>query len=69
VITRKYIKGVLPWLLLGPVTGPLAEGIVRNLRAGEKSLASLYAIALSLSTFDLYSFGGQLLVFMARLHR
>ena len=26
--TKSYFKGLLPWLLLGPVTGPLAEGIV-----------------------------------------
>jgi hypothetical protein len=69
VTTRKYIKGILPWLLLGPVTGLLAEGIVRNLRAQEKPLASLYALALCLTTFDLYSFGGQLLIVMTTLHR
>jgi hypothetical protein len=60
--TRKYLKGVLPWLLLGPLTGALAEGVVRNWRAGEFSLASLYALALWLTTYDLYRFGGQLLV-------
>jgi hypothetical protein len=65
--TRKYIKGVLPWLLLGPLTGPLAEGIIRNWRAGEISLAWLYGLALSLTTFDLYRFGGQLITLMVRV--
>jgi hypothetical protein len=33
------------FLSLGPITGPLAEGIVRNLRKGERPLAALYGLA------------------------
>lgn len=54
-------------MLLGPLTGPLAEGIIRNWRAGEISLAWLYGIALSLTSFDLYNFGGQLVILIVRL--
>ena len=63
---KKYVKGVLPWLVLGPLTGPLAEGIVRNWRAGEVSLAWLYGLALWLTTFDLCTLGGQLAVSTAK---
>ena len=66
-MTKSYIKGVLPWLLLGPLTGPLAEGIVRNWRAGEVSLAWLYGLALWLTTFDLYSLGGRAAISVAKL--
>ena len=61
-VTTKYVRGVLPWLLLGPLTGLLAEGVIRNWRAGEISLAWLYGLALWLTTFDLYSLGGQLAI-------
>ena len=56
----------MPWLLLGPLTGPLAEGIVRNLRAGEVALASLYGVALWLTSFDLYVLAGRLVSLGAR---
>lgn len=46
------LKRLGPWLLLGPVTGPLAEGIFRNLRAREYWLASLYGVALYVTWFD-----------------
>jgi hypothetical protein len=39
---RKY----LPFLLLGPVSGPLIAAIVFNFRAGRRVVASLYAVAL-----------------------
>ena len=65
-MTKKYVKGVLPWLLLGPLTGPLAEGVVRNWRAGEVALAWLYGLALWLTTFDLYTLGGQAAVSIVR---
>ena len=42
-----------PWLLLGPLTAPLAEGMFRNLRKGETVLASLYALAIPLVWLDL----------------
>ena len=62
----QYIRGVLPWLLLGPLTGPLAEGIVRNLRAGEVALASLYGVALWLTSFDIFMVGGRVVSLGAR---
>lgn len=65
--TKKYLKGVLPWLLLGPITGPLAEGIVRNWRAGEMCMAWIYGLTFWLTTFELYRFGGQLITLMVRL--
>lgn len=66
--TKTYIRGVLPWLLLGPVTGPLAEGIVRNWRAKEVTLAWLYGLALIVADFDLYSAGGRAVSMLARLY-
>lgn len=35
-----------PFTAMGPVSGPLAEGMVRNLRKGHRVLAALYAVAL-----------------------
>jgi len=67
VTTKKYLKGLLPWLLLGPVTGPLAEGIVRNWRAKEMSLAALYGVALVLVDYDLYWSGGRAVVMLYKL--
>jgi len=66
MMTTKYVKGVLPWLLLGPLTGPLAEGIVRNWRAGEITLAWLYGAALWLTSYDLYVLAGRLVGLGAR---
>jgi hypothetical protein len=65
--TKQYFKRVLPWLLIGPVTGPLAEGAVRNWRAGEVTLARLYALALILSTYDFYVLGGRAVAVLAGL--
>ncbi|HUE63361.1 MAG TPA: hypothetical protein VMO78_03200 [Rhizomicrobium sp.] len=61
-MASKYFKAIMPWLLLGPLTGPLAEGVVRNWRSGEVLLSCLYGIAFSLTTFDLYALGVQLVV-------
>lgn len=41
------LKRIAPFLLLGPVSGPLTAGIVFNLRDGHPVLAGLYAIALA----------------------
>ncbi|MBN9545006.1 MAG: hypothetical protein J0I19_05995 [Alphaproteobacteria bacterium] len=65
--TKSYLKGLLPWLLLGPVTGPLAEGIVRNVRAKEIPLAWLYGLALVVVDYDLYWSGGRAVVMLYRL--
>ena len=49
----------VPWLLLGPISGPLAEGFYRNLRLGEPVLAVLYFLAMALTWYDLAWFGKQ----------
>lgn len=54
------------WLLLGPITGPLAEGIYRNVRAGEPMLATLYAVALGFAWFDMGGYGLRLIDGVAR---
>jgi hypothetical protein len=40
------LKRIAPYLLLGPISGPLAAGAVFNFREGRPVLGSLYAIAL-----------------------
>lgn len=42
--TRKVLYWA-PFLAMGPISGPLAEGVVRNMRKGNKVLAGLYAFA------------------------
>jgi len=37
-----------PFFVIGPVSGPLAAGVVFNLRGGRPVLASLYGAALGL---------------------
>jgi hypothetical protein len=59
-------RRLAPWLLLGPITGPLAEGIYRNVRARNPVLASLYALAVMFSWFDLAIYGGDVI---AKLHQ
>ncbi|HXS06940.1 MAG TPA: hypothetical protein VN723_09130 [Rhizomicrobium sp.] len=66
--TKTYLRGLLPWLLLGPVTGPLAEGIVRNWRARQMALAWLYGLALVVTDYDLYSAGGRAVIMLSRLY-
>jgi hypothetical protein len=41
------LKRVAPFMLFGPVSGPLLAGVVFNLRDGRPILAGLYAIALA----------------------
>ena len=57
---------IAPWLILGPITGLLAEGVYRNLRAGNPSLATMYAVAMVGSWYDLATYGGGAVV---TLHR
>jgi hypothetical protein len=40
------VHRVVPFLLLGPITGPIVAGIVFNFREGRPVLGSLYAILL-----------------------
>ena len=44
--TMRTLQRLAPWLLLGPISGPLAEGAYRNLRQGETVLAGLYLLAI-----------------------
>jgi hypothetical protein len=37
---------VAPFLIIGPISGPLLAGVVFNFREGRPVLGSLYAIAL-----------------------
>ncbi|MGH6988235.1 MAG: hypothetical protein ACRED9_15510 [Caulobacteraceae bacterium] len=39
-------KRLAPFLLAGPISGPLLAGVVFNLKGGRPILAALYAIAL-----------------------
>jgi hypothetical protein len=41
----KRLKRIAPYLLLGPISGPLIAGVVINFREGRPVLGSLYAIA------------------------
>jgi hypothetical protein len=53
------LRRIAPWLLLGPISGLLAEGIYRNLRLGERVLAGLYFVAMIATWYDLVYFGKQ----------
>jgi hypothetical protein len=55
------IRRIAPWLLLGPISGPLAKGFCRSLRRGERVLAGLYLVAMTATWFDLFLFGKQAL--------
>ena len=39
-------KRLAPFFLLGPISGPLAAGVVFNFREGRPVLAIMYAVAL-----------------------
>jgi len=57
---------ISPWWALGPITGPLAEGLYRNIRAKNPGLALLYALAAVITSYDLATYGGHA---VATLHR
>ncbi len=40
------IKRLAPYLLLGPISGPLVAGIVHNFRGGRPVLGTMYAVLL-----------------------
>jgi hypothetical protein len=54
-------RRIAPWLLLGPITGPLAAGMYRNIRRDEHILACLYGLALAVAWFDMMQFGNRLI--------
>lgn len=41
------IKRLAPYLLLGPISGPLVAGIVHNFRGGRPVLGSMYVVLLA----------------------
>jgi hypothetical protein len=41
------IKRLAPYLLLGPISGPLVAGVVHNFRNGRPVLGSMYAVLLA----------------------
>lgn len=43
---KAYLKRVAPFLLVGPISGPLLERVVFNLREGRPVRAGLYGLAL-----------------------
>ena len=47
------LKRIAPFLLLGPITGPLIAGVVFNFREGRPVLGTLYAIAAATVTICL----------------
>jgi hypothetical protein len=51
-------RRIAPWLILGPVTGLLAEGVHRNALAGNPALAFMYAVATLFWSYDLALCGG-----------
>jgi len=44
--TLSRLKRIAPYLLAGPISGPLLAGVIINAREGRPFLATLYAIAL-----------------------
>jgi hypothetical protein len=60
-------RRMAPWILLGPITGPLAEGVYRNLRAQNPGLATLYALAAIISWYDLAIYGGTAMITLQQL--
>ena len=40
------LKRLAPYLLIGPISGPLFAGVVHNLKGGRPLLAALYTILL-----------------------
>ena len=62
---RKTLS-ILPWLALGPVTGPLAWRMVHCFRKGETVLAALYCVAIVASWIVLGATSGQALANLAK---
>ena len=54
-----YLRRIAPWLVLGPITGALAEGLYRNVRARNPVLASLYGVAIGATWVDLALYGAR----------
>jgi hypothetical protein len=57
---------LLPWLVLGPVTGPLAWRMYVCARNGERVLAAMYGFAIVALWLALGATSGQALAALAR---
>jgi hypothetical protein len=56
----KRFKRLAPFLIVGPISGPLLAGVVWNFRDGKPVLASLYGVALVEFMFLLPAVTGKL---------
>jgi len=48
---RQHLLRVAPFLLLGPISGPVVAGVVLNLRDGRPVLAAMYGVLFVELTF------------------
>jgi hypothetical protein len=62
IYTMSTFRRIAPWFILGPITGLLAEGVYRNIRASNPGLAAMYAVAGLFSAYDLAIYGGAALL-------
>ena len=46
VVMKRWAR-VVPFFLIGPISGPMLAGVIFNYREGRPVLSSLYAIALA----------------------
>ena len=53
MIGAKRVLTLAGLAALGPISGPLVAGILRNLRKRQLMLASLYALALPMAWYEL----------------
>jgi len=53
---RKSIR-LLSYASLGPITGPLVAGVIRNMTKRQPVLASIYALTIAIVWFDLWILG------------
>ena len=58
--------GLLPWLVLGPITGPLAWRMYVCARNGDRVLAVMYGVAIAGLWMLLGATSGQALAALAR---
>jgi len=63
--SRKTLS-ILPWLALGPVTGPLAWRMYHCARNGDTVLASLYFVAIVATWIVIGATSGQALAALAK---
>jgi hypothetical protein len=57
---------LLPWLVLGPLTGPLAWRMYVCARNGDRVLAAMYGVAIAALWLALGATSGQALAALAR---